>query len=249
MEVVYLTALAVGGTTIIGALLGLLFKNITHRFSDLTTAFAAGIMLCAAINGLISHSIDYSDSVWITIIGIFCGAVIIALLDKLIPHLHRISDVDLEAHGAGNEGFSKVILFIVAMAMHDFPEGIAAGVGFGTGMNETALTIAGGIALQNIPEGMVVIAPMLAAGMKPWRAFVIAAGIGILEGVGTLIGYFAISISGSFLAFALAFAGGTMLYLISDEMIPETHHGDARGVTFALLAGFAIMLLIEFYIG
>ena len=111
------------------------------------------------------------------------------------------------------------------------------------------MLIALGIALQNIPEGMVIIGPMLAAGMSSGRTFVIALITGLIEVVGTLIGYFAVSLSAAILPFALAFAGGTMLYVISDEMIPETHaHGAERGATYALLAGFCLMLTMSFYL-
>lgn len=112
------------------------------------------------------------------------------------------------------------------------------------------ITIAAGIALQNIPEGMVIIAPMLAAGMSHKRTFVAALLTGLVEVLGTLLGFFAVSISSAILPFALAFAGGTMLYVISDEMIPETHaHGCERGATYSLLAGFCLMLVISHYIG
>ena len=107
--------------------------------------------------------------------------------------------------------------------------------------------IAGGIALQNIPEGMVIIAPMLAAGIKPKKTFVFAALTGVVEILGTLLGYFAVSLSAAILPFALAFAGGTMLYVISDEMIPETHaHGAERAATYSLLVGFCLMLVFDF---
>jgi ZIP family zinc transporter len=110
--------------------------------------------------------------------------------------------------------------------------------------------IAGGIALQNIPEGMVIIGPMLAAGVTPKKTFVCAMITGLVEVVGTLIGYFAVSVAASILPFALAFAGGTMLYVISDEMIPETHaHGSERGATYALLVGFCVMLVSDVLLG
>ena len=130
------------------------------------------------------------------------------------------------------------------------PEGIAAGVGFGSGDSLGASLIAIGIALQNIPEGMVIIGPMLAVGISKKKTFLIAALTGLIEVVGTLIGYFAVSISVAILPFALAFAGGTMLYVIGDEMIPETHaHGSEKGATYALLIGFALMLAVDFLIG
>ena len=252
MEIVFLTALGVGGATVIGAILGFFFKNISHKFSDLVLSFAAGVMLCAAVLGLIVPSLEYGEGPWalpMAVLGIFCGALCLNVLDKLVPHLHRLSGVDQETHPSDNHKLNKVLLFVMAIAIHNLPEGIAAGVGFGTGNNEDALIIAAGIALQNIPEGMVIIGPMLAAGMKPGRTFVIALMTGIVEVLGTLLGFFAVSISGAILPFALAFAGGTMLYVISDEMIPETHaHGSERGATYALLAGFCLMLAMSHYL-
>ncbi|MBQ3077513.1 MAG: ZIP family metal transporter, partial [Clostridia bacterium] len=113
-----------------------------------------------------------------------------------------------------------------------------------------AMVIAGGIALQNIPEGMVIIGPMLAAGVSRGRTFVCAMITGLVEVAGTLVGYFAVSLASAILPFALAFAGGTMLYVISDEMIPETHHeGNDRGVTYALLVGFCVMLASDVLLG
>lgn len=250
MEMVLLTALGVGGATVIGALLGFIFKRASHKFSDIVLAFAAGVMLAAAVLGLIIPSIEYGGKFgWITtVIGVFVGAICLNLTDKLVPHLHKLAGAEDEAHD--NKNIGKVMLFVSAIAIHNLPEGIAAGVGFGSGNVADAMLIAGGIALQNIPEGMVIIGPMLAAGVKPRRTFAIAAITGLVEVVGTLIGYFAVNVATVILPFALAFAGGTMLYVISDEMIPETHaHGHQRGATFALLFGFCLMLVSDVLLG
>jgi ZIP family zinc transporter len=249
MELVLLTALGVGGATVIGALIGFLFKGISHKFSDIVLSFAAGVMLAAAVLGLIVPSVE-SGGKWgviITVAGIFAGALCLNLVDKIVPHLHKMAGDDIESHKASSLG--KVMLFVTAIAIHNLPEGIAAGVGFGAGDTAGALVIAGGIALQNIPEGMVIIAPMLAAGVKPKKTFLIAALTGLVEVVGTLIGY-AVGFASAILPFALAFAGGTMLYVISDEMIPETHaHGSERGATYALLVGFCLMLVTDVLLG
>lgn len=247
MEMVLLTALGVGGATIFGSVVGFAFKKISHKFSDIVLSFAAGVMLAAAILGLIIPSVEYGNLL-ITVAGIFVGAICLNLVDKLVPHLHRLAGVDTEDH-ANNANLSKVLLFVMAIAIHNLPEGIAAGVSFGTGNTSEALLIAGGIALQNIPEGMVIIAPMLNAGISPKRTFLCALATGLIEVVGTLIGYFAVSVASAILPFALAFAGGTMLYVISDEMIPETHHDDATGVTYSLLAGFCVMLISDVLLG
>ncbi|MBQ8764556.1 MAG: ZIP family metal transporter [Clostridia bacterium] len=250
MTMVLLTALGVGGATVFGALIGFMFKKMSHKFSDIILSFAAGVMLAAAVLGLIMPSLEYGGKFGLltTVAGIFTGAICLNLIDKLVPHLHKMAGQDLEEHN--NTKLSKVLLFVTAIAIHNLPEGIAAGVGFGSGNTSQAFLIAGGIALQNIPEGMVIIAPMLAAGVSPKRTFVIAMLTGLVEVIGTFIGYFAVSVSALILPFALAFAGGTMLYVISDEMIPETHaHGQQRWATYALLIGFCIMLVSDVLLG
>ena len=250
MTMVLLTALGVGGATVVGALIGFIFRKLSHKFSDIVLSFAAGVMMAAAMLGLILPSLEYGGN-WgllITCAGIFVGALCLNLVDKLVPHLHNLMGGDSEHHQ--NSQLSKVILFVAAIAIHNLPEGIAAGVSFGTDDTTKALLIAGGIALQNIPEGMVVIGPMLAAGVSPRKTFIIGMLTGLVEVVGTLIGYFAVSVASVILPFALAFAGGTMLYVISDEMIPETHaHGNERGATYALLLGFCLMLVMDVLLG
>ncbi len=250
MEIVLLTALGVGGATMIGSLIGFLFKRMSHRFADIILSFAAGVMLAAAVLGLILPALEYGGKYGLpsVIVGIFAGALCLNLIDRLVPHLHKLIGPDTETHH--NANLSKVLLFVIAIAIHNFPEGIAAGVGFGAGDTAQALMIAGGIALQNIPEGMVIIVPLLSAGVSPRKTFVCAMATGLVEVVGTLLGYFAVSISAAILPLALSFAGGTMLYVISDEMIPETHaHGSERGATYALLVGFCVMLVTDVLLG
>ncbi|MBR5900551.1 MAG: ZIP family metal transporter [Clostridia bacterium] len=246
MELVILTALGVGGATVVGAVIGFLFKNLSHKFSDIVLAFAAGIMLAAAVVGLIIPSLEFGGKFKLifTIGGIFAGAFTLTLIDKLVPHLHRLAGNELEEHKKTN--LNKVLLFVMAIGIHNLPEGIAAGVGFGSGNNSQALMIALGIALQNIPEGMILIAPMISAGISKGKAFFIALLTGLVEVVGTFIGYFAVSVATAILPFALAFAGGTMLYVVSDEMFLETHaHGAERSATFSLLLGFCVMIIID----
>jgi len=250
MRAVLLTALGVGGATVFGSVIGFAFKKISHKFSDIVLSFAAGVMLAAAVLGLVLPSLEYGGKygLVITVAGIFVGAMALNLVDKLVPHLHKLMGPEQEEHH--NARLGKVLLFVSAIAIHNLPEGIAAGVGFGAGDTGRATVIALGIALQNIPEGMVIIGPMLAAGVKPGKTFLIAAATGLVEVAGCLLGYFAVTVANVILPFALAFAGGTMLYVISDEMIPETHaHGAQRGATYALLAGFCLMLVSDVLLG
>ncbi|MBQ7011529.1 MAG: ZIP family metal transporter [Clostridia bacterium] len=250
MELVLLTALGVGGATVLGAVIGLIFKKLSHSFSDIVLSFAAGVMLAAAVLGLILPAVEAGGglNLLVVIAGIFAGALCLNLIDRLVPHLHKLAGGEEEKHN--NANINRVLLFVAAIAIHNLPEGIAAGVGFGSGDTSQALLIAGGIALQNVPEGMVIIGPLLAVGASPRKTFLLAALTGVVEIVGTLIGYFAVSLASAILPFALAFAGGTMLYVISDEMIPETHaHGNERGATYALLVGFCVMLVTDVLLG
>lgn len=247
MRLVLLTALGVGLATVFGAMLGFIFKRISHKFNDIILGFAAGVMLSASIIGLVLPSLNSNGkfSAVITVVGIFCGAAALNIIDKIVPHIHGFVD----GNNADSARLDKIMLFVLAIAIHNFPEGLAAGVSFGSENISDALAVSFGIALQNIPEGMIIIAPMLMAGISKKKTFLIASLTGFIEVVGTLLGFFAVNISGYILPFALSFAGGTMLYVISDEMIPETHsHGNERSATYALLLGFCIMLLLDYYI-
>ena len=250
MQTVIFAALGVGGATMIGAMIGFLFKNISKRFSDIVLAFTTGIMLAASVIGLVLPSIEQGGrfAVLITVVGIFAGAWCLNLLDKTVPHLQKMLCAGTnEGHGVSAD---KVLLFVAAIAIHNLPEGIAAGVGFGSESLTEAVLIASGIALQNIPEGMVIIAPLLAAGVSPKKTLFLSLATGLVEIFGTMLGYFAVSIANALLPFALSFAGGTMLYVISDEMIPETHaHGNQRASTYSLLIGFCLMLVCDVLLG
>ena len=248
MQLVFLCALGVGGATALGAVLGFIFKNLTHRFSDVVLAFSAGVMLSSSFVGLILPSLENGGKYGIisTVSGILVGAFSLNIIDKLVPHLHKYVEVGDVPELMRSR---RVMLFVTAIALHNLPEGIAAGVGFGCGDLSSALLIAGSIALQNVPEGMVLIAPMLSVGMKPSRALVIALGTGLVEVIGTVVGYFGVTVSGLILPFALAFAGGTMLYIISDEIIPDTHaDGVENGATYALLVGLCFVLIFNWFL-
>ena len=242
MYLVLLTALGVGGASVLGSVIGFMFKGVSERFSDAVLSLAAGVMLAAAVIGLILPSLEGGGAWWVSIIGIFAGAVCLTLADKLLPCLRpKGGDADGRASG--------VLLFVAALAIHNLPEGIAAGVGFGAGDVGGALVIAGSIALQNIPEGMVIVAPMLSAGISARRTFLVALFTGAVEVVGTFIGYFAVRLASAVLPFALGFAGGTMLYVIGDEMIPQAHaQGNGYTASYALLFGFCLMLVLDILI-
>ena len=251
MQLALITALGVGGATVLGAALGFCFKRIPHRYNDALLSFAAGVMLAAAIMGLILPAVELGGrhGVWMAALGVFVGALFLTFADRLIPHLHSLAGMEREAHGRNRE-LDRILLFILAIAIHNFPEGVAAGVASGQEDIGNAVSVGVGIMLQNIPEGMIVISPLLLAGVSRGRAFLIASFTGVIEVFGTFLGYFAVSIVSTILPFALAFVGGTMLYVIGDEMIPETHsHGYERLATYSLLAGFVLMLVLDAYLG
>ncbi len=262
MLLTFLTALGVGGATLVGSAFGFAFQRISHRFSDVALAFAAGVMLAAATFGLILPAVEDGGpfGLPIAIAGIFVGAYALTLVDKFVPHLHRLIEPDGSPSGApGDDALKKTLLFVVAIAIHNVSEGLAAGVGVGFGFGDAgdasrALVVAGGIALQNVPEGLIVVSALLAAGVSARKTLACALASGLVEVVGVPIGYGVVALASPFapfvLPFALAFAGGAMLYVVSDEMIPETHaHGAERGATYALLAGFCVMLAADVLIG
>ncbi|MBT9777237.1 ZIP family metal transporter [Clostridium sp. MCC353] len=247
MQLVVITAFGVGGATVLGALIGFLVGNIPHKWNDIILGFAAGVMLSAAVFGLILPAMEEvgAAGIWIPAAGIICGALFLNAADKVTPHLHNITGMDKEAH-KNNKSLNKVMLFVMAIAIHNLPEGLAAGVGFGAGDTGNAIAVAFGIALQNIPEGMVIISPLVLSGVSKKRTFLIASFTGLIEVAGTFIGFFAASLSSAVLPFLLSFAGGTMLYVISDEMIPETHmHDYDQLATYALLLGFIVMMVMD----
>ena len=235
--IVALTALAVGGATMAGAAVGYAFRGAAQRIGEgLLLSFAAGMMLSAAVAGLILPSLE-GGSGWRllpVLSGILCGGAFLLLLSRATEHLMTPQ----ETRGA--------LLFLLAIAIHNFPEGIAAGVGFGSGSVPQALAIAGGIAAQNLPEGMVLLPPLLRCGILPRRALLLAMATGIPEIVGTFLGYGAVQFSTAMLPFVLSFAGGTMLWVICRDMLPE--HTTQRD-TVALLLGFCFMLAIDVLVG
>ena len=229
-----------------GSVIGFFIKELPHKWNDTVLGYCAGIMLAASTLGLIVPAFDYSTPWWVVALGVIAGALFLNVLDFVTPHLHHITGLD-EAEHHHNASLNRILLFVMAIALHKLPEGMAAGVSVNDEGNYS-WAVSMGIALQNIPEGMVVIAPLLLAGVRPLRTFVIAIAIGLLEVVGVLVGYGLGNTSEVMLPIMLGFAGGAMLYVTSDEMIPETHaHGYQKQATYALLVGFLTLLLMEKY--
>ena len=247
MTQVWISATGLALSTVFGSILGFFVKELPHKWNDAVLGYCAGVMLAAATLGLI---LPAADSVgigkwWIIIIGEMLGVAILYCLDLFAPHLHKLTGLDREEH-KNNASLNHILLFVMAIALHKLPEGIAAGVGFNAAETSTAWAVSIGIAIQNIPEGMVVIAPLLIAGVSTARTFIIALAIAMLEIVGVFIGYGIGAISEFMLPMMLAMAGGAMLYVVSDEMIPETHaHGYERIATISLILGFTTICFLD----
>lgn len=247
MSSVWISAAGLSLATMIGAVLGFGIKNLPHKWNDCVLGYCAGVMLAASTLGLLVPSVEMAGEGlwWLSVVGVICGALFLNVIDLATPHLHKLTGLEPENH-ANNASVNKILLFVMAIAIHKLPEGMATGIGFNAEDVSNAWSVTIGIALQNIPEGMVVIAPLLLAGVSKVRTFVISLAIALLEVAGVWFGYGVGSISEYLLPAMLAFAGGAMLYVVSDEMIPETHaHGYQKMATYALLAGFMTMVLLE----
>lgn len=240
-------AAGLGLSSLLGSIIGLIIRKIPHSWNDILLGFCAGMMLTASIVCLIMPAVEMCglSQWWQIIIGVAIGVALIGILDKITPHLHHISGIKEPEDHTSQASLNKTLLFVMAIALHKLPEGLATGISFnGEQSNAIAITIT--IALQNIPEGMVVVTPLLMARVRFINTMLIAIAIAAIEVIGTFAGFFIGDISALFLPFMLAVAGGAMLYVISDEMIPETHsHGFQKYATYALVAGVLIMLFIE----
>lgn len=247
MTQIWISAAGLALATVLGSLLGFTIKTLPHKWNDAVLGYCAGIMLAASTIGLIVPAAESAGigGWWLILIGVVLGMLFLNLLDFITPHLHKITGLDAEEH-KNNASLNHVLLFVMAIALHKLPEGIAAGVGFNAAETSDAWAVTLGIALQNIPEGMVVIAPLLIAGVSKFRTFVISLAIAMLEVVGVWIGYGIGAISQVLLPVMLSMAGGAMLYVVSDEMIPETHaHGFQKIATYSLILGFVTLLFME----
>lgn len=241
LSYILISAGAIALCCAVGAAIGFLFKNISPAFEDSLNGLAAGVMLCAAVLGLVLPSVEAArdSALWLSPLGIICGAAFLCLIGKLSPMLTATMGLS-----CGTEiGRSRTVAFVAAIAIHHFPEGIAAAVGFGTGDLGAALPVAAGIAFQNIPEAMIIVPPLINGGSGKGKALAVSAVSGMVEVIGVFFGYFAVSLSKAILPFALAFAAGTMLYVIVDDLVPQTHERQSgRLASFAALLGFCLML-------
>lgn len=244
------SAIAGFGATTLGAAPVFLFRKLTARVNNLLLAFAAGVMLAATVFSLLLPALDEArqalpEGPWAAlsvILALFAGGGAIAFVHGLLPHEHFTKGRE----GVEPARMSRIWLFVVAIAIHNFPEGLSVGVGAASDNSQAAFGVTLGIALQNLPEGLSVAVALIGLGYARSFAFLVAAGTGLLELLGGVCGAGAVAVGPAILPWALAFAAGAMLFVVSDEIIPETHRsGFAEGATAALFAGFAVMMFLD----
>lgn len=241
--------------TSLGATPVFVVRDLKPTTQNIMLAFAAGVMLAATFFSLLLPALDRAEvgfgsrgyAASAVIVALLFGALAMHVAHGLAPHEH------FGPKGRENTDHSRlarVWLFVIAIALHNFPEGLAVGIAAGSGDLANGLGVTLGIGLQNMPEGLAVAVALRGEGYRRSTAFGVAAMSGALEPLGGLFGAGAIAISGSLLPWALAFAAGAMLFIISSEVIPETHRkGTERGATSALFGGFVVMLFLDVTLG
>lgn len=256
-----IASLIAGLATGMGSLPIFFTRNISKKLLDSLLGVAAGVMLAATSFSLIIPAIEKGGGgvkgAAITVIGILCGGIFLDVVDKFFPDSNLLANAmdEVKPNKSGwlklSPAMKKVWLFIIAITVHNFPEGLAVGVGFGDGDIVNGLSIAIGIGLQNMPEGLAVALPLLREGYKPSKAFTVALLTGLVEPIGGLLGIGLIQIARPILPFMLSFAAGAMLFVISHEIIPESQndHGHSKLATHALLIGFVIMMFMDNTLG
>jgi ZIP family zinc transporter len=237
-------SLLAGLATGIGAAAIFLVRNLSDKLLDAALGFAAGIMLAATSFSLIMPAIQ-AGGVVKTVVGILLGALFLIYAERYIPHIHYVAGLK-----GGSAHLQRLSLFILAVTIHNFPEGLAVGVGFGGGNLRQGAVLAMGIGLQNIPEGLAVAFLLVREKVTRAKAFLVALLTGLVEPVGGLLGISVVSLGKALLPYGIAFAAGAMLFVISEEIIPETHsRGNARLATIGLILGFVIMMILDTALG
>lgn len=258
-----IASLGAGLATGIGAIPIFFTNKISKKILDILLGAAAGIMLAATSFSLIVPAIEKGGGgikgPTIVLLGILLGGIFLDLIDKLFPNSNLLSNAVDEPSSpksmfkniSKNPRLRKIWLFVLAITVHNFPEGLAVGVGFGDGDIANGLTIAIGIGLQNLPEGLAVALPLLRENYSKGKAWLVALITGLVEPIGGLLGVVLVHISRPILPFAMAFAAGAMLFVISHEIIPESQNqeGHSKLATHALLIGFVIMMFLDNTLG
>jgi ZIP family zinc transporter len=237
--------LAAGFATSLGGLGLLVVRGTSPRGLDVLLGFTAGIMLAATAFSLLVPALE-RGAVWEVLLGFGLGGGVLAVADRYVPHLHLRFFEARHADVQGRRSAERAGLLISALTIHNVPEGLAVGVAFAAGGPELGVPIALAIGIQNIPEGFAAAAPLLETGVSRRRAALVAGVTGLVEPPAAFAALAAFEVASALLPAGLAFAAGAMLYVIADELIPESHaRGNERVATLALLVGFALMMGLD----
>lgn len=258
-----LATLFTWGVTALGSATVFFFKTINKKVLNLMLGFASGVMIAASFWSLLAPAIEMTESLKqnpliVVTLGFLSGGAFLYLADKVIPHLHMGLKTS-QAEGI-KTGWQRSVLLVLAITLHNIPEGLAVGVAFGAAAQGLpSATLAGavalglGIGLQNFPEGAAVSIPLRREGMSRWKAFIYGQASGIVEPIAGVIGALAVVRMQAILPFALAFAAGAMIFVVVEELIPEAHAGSNSSgtdiATVGCLIGFAIMMLLDVGLG
>ena len=242
------------GATALGALAAIALRDISSRKQDIMLGFAAGMMLAASSFSLILPGIEAAQAItgsqlWaacVVVLGLGLGVALMVGLDRFVPHEHA----EIGRKGPDTERFNRVWLFVLAITLHNLPEGMAIGVSFANGDLRVGMPLTTAIAIQDIPEGLAVVLALRVTGISAFRAALIAIGSGIMEPLGAVVG---LGISSGFALgypIALGLAAGAMIFVVSHEVIPETHrNGHETPATLGLMIGFAVMMFLDTALG
>jgi|TARA_Y100000817_G_scaffold30662_1_gene21383 ZIP family zinc transporter len=252
----FIASFFAGIATSVGALPVFFVKKISEKFEDTSLGFAAGVMLAASFFSLIIPGLDYGYEMYensvislaVVLGGLIIGAVSIWVIQAKAPHEHFILGTSHNEQERAK--LSKIWLFIIAITLHNMPEGLAVGVGFGGGDIANGKSLALGIGLQNIPEGMAVAFSLITVGYSRLKSFLIATITGLFEPLFGLLGVSLVSTFQHLLPWGLGFAAGAMLFVISHEIIPETHRrGHENYATAGFLIGLVVMMALDILLG
>jgi len=237
-----IASLLAGAATGLGAIPVLIGGKPSRRTLDIMLGFAAGVMLAASAFSLLVPALEHPlGGVWVVALGFALGGFFVHVADKFLPHEHFET-----GHEGPPSAMSRIWLFVIAITIHNFPEGLAVGVAFGAEDMGTGIAIAIAIGLQNIPEGLAVAAPLVREGYSKWKAGGIALLTGLVEPIGGLLGVSVVTFAQFLLPYGLAFAAGAMIFVVSDEIVPESHSGGfARVATIGLMVGFMLMMVLD----
>ncbi len=254
IAVAVLATLCTAAATGVGALPLLFTRSVSAKTQTTMLGFSAGVMLAASVFSLLLPAISAATAMTGSKVGggllagaaLLLGASLLLVMDKVVPHEHVVQG----SHGRNYAAVRRVWLFVFAITLHNVPEGLAVGVAFGAENLATGLPLAVGIAVQNMPEGLAVALAMMTLNYTRMQAVLIALATGLVEPIGGMVGAAAIAVSGALLPWGLGFAAGAMLFVISHEMIPESHRlGKETSATVGLFAGFVLMMLFDTTLG